>query len=113
MCPRPDPDAPVDATGMLPLELVRRVAQLARLELDEAQVRRLAGELGAVVGHFEQIRRADLADVEPLIHAGEGVNRLDDDAVGPVLETHRLASMAPQSEGPFVRVPKVLGGGSA
>lgn len=38
----------------------RRIAELARLELDEGEVRELAGELGEIVGHFD-----DLADVEP------------------------------------------------
>lgn len=110
----PDPDqrqpAP-DVVGELPLELVRRVAELARLELDASRLDALAHELGAVVAHAGTLRTLDLQGVEPLVHAGDAVNRLDDDTPGPVLATAALGAMAPGWAEPFVRVPKVLGGG--
>lgn len=60
---------------------VRRIAELARLELDDDEVRRLAGELASILGHFEALDEAEAegagagegADVDG--EAGDAVHR--------------------------------------
>lgn len=50
-----------------------------------------------------------------MTHVGDGINRLAPDEPGPTLGTDVLTRMAPASNGPFVKVPKVLddhGGGA-
>jgi aspartyl-tRNA(Asn)/glutamyl-tRNA(Gln) amidotransferase subunit C len=54
---------------MLDRAQVLHVARLARLELDDAEVERMAGELSAVLEHFERIRELDLEGVPPTSHA--------------------------------------------
>jgi aspartyl-tRNA(Asn)/glutamyl-tRNA(Gln) amidotransferase subunit C len=89
-------------------EEVRRVAELARLELRDEDVDRVAAELSAVLEYVRALDRLDLAGCEPLSFApGESPLRED----GP--DERRLAAadalaMAPQAEGQFFVVPAVL-----
>lgn len=98
----------------LSTEAARHVARLARLALTDAQLREHAAQLGAILGYVEQLRVLDLSGVEPMAHAGDAVNRLDDDVPRAPLAAETLMRMAPESAPPFIRVPKVIGdaGGS-
>ncbi|HLI59963.1 MAG TPA: Asp-tRNA(Asn)/Glu-tRNA(Gln) amidotransferase subunit GatC [Solirubrobacteraceae bacterium] len=50
---------------MLERAQVVHVARLARLELQESELERMAGELSSVLDHIERIRELDLTGVEP------------------------------------------------
>jgi len=65
---------------MLDRSQVLHVARLARLELTDAQVERMAGELSHVLDHIEKIRELDLAGVPPTSHVVDvaGVVRPDE-----------------------------------
>lgn len=94
---------------------VRRIARLARLELPPDRIDALARDLGQVVTYVDRLRALDLAGIEPMTHVGDAANTLAPDEPGQTLATEVLSRMAPASNGPFVRVPKVLddhGGGA-
>ena len=57
--------------------------------------------------------RGHVDDVEPMPRPQDVVNRLAEDEPGPLLDREVLLRMAPQTEGPFIAVPKVLGEGGA
>ncbi|MCW5775083.1 MAG: Asp-tRNA(Asn)/Glu-tRNA(Gln) amidotransferase subunit GatC [Phycisphaeraceae bacterium] len=99
-----------DAPRLTP-EQVRKVARLARLDLPDDQVARAAERLDAVLGYVERLAALDLDGVEPLTHVGGEVNRLDDDVPAATLPPEAVARLAPESFGPFIRVPKVIGDG--
>jgi aspartyl-tRNA(Asn)/glutamyl-tRNA(Gln) amidotransferase subunit C len=61
---------------MLEREDVKHVARLARLELTEAELERMAAELSKVLDHIEKIRELDLDGVEPTSHVVDVVNVL-------------------------------------
>ena len=65
---------------MLNRSQVLHVARLARLELTDAQVERMAGELSHVLDHIEKIRELDLSGVPPTSHVVDvaGVVRADE-----------------------------------
>jgi len=87
---------------MLERETVVHVARLARLELDESELERMAGELSAVLEHVERIRELDLADVTPTSHAVDlaGVMRADEPV--PCLDREVIMAAAPEPvEGGF------------
>ena len=65
---------------MLDRSQVLHVARLARLDLNDAQVERMAGELSKVLDHIEKIRELDLAGVPPTSHVIDvaGVVRADE-----------------------------------
>jgi len=45
---------------------VRRIAKLARIRVDEAEVVTLQAELNAILGYVEQLNEVDVAGIEPL-----------------------------------------------
>ncbi len=93
---------------------VRRVAQLARLDLSDEQVVQYQVQLSAVLGHMDQLRAIDVAGVEPMSHPGGGVNRLEEDRArtpSDALPVEALLRIAPATMDNFVQVPKVIGEG--
>jgi len=91
-------------------ETVRQVAKLARLALDEQHVQKYAGQLESILGYVDQIRRADVSGVEPMAHAVPLHNVLRDDVPRPALPLEKVLQNAPDTDGPFFKVPKVIGG---
>lgn len=97
----------------LSLSETRKVATLARLALTDSQLEKHRHNLGAILGYMQQLQQLDLAGVEPMTSPIQITNRLDDDAPGPMLTNEQLMALAPAhaAEVPFVKVPKVIGGG--
>lgn len=87
---------------------VRRLARLARLELDEAQVAVLSGHLDAIVRYVERLRALDLSGVAPMTHPGDDPAPLADDVPGPALPLETVMRLAPDTFPPFIRVPRVF-----
>lgn len=67
-------------SAVIDRDQVLHVARLARLELSEEDVERMASELSGVLGHVDRISKLDLDDVEPTTHvvALENVMRADE-----------------------------------
>ena len=91
-------------------EQVRHVAKLARLHLDEPQLQRLEGQLESILEYVAKLREVDVTGVEPLAHALPLTNVLREDVVEPSLPLEKVLQNAPESDGPFFKVPKVIGG---
>ena len=87
---------------------IRRIARLARIEVDDAQVAALGPELNAILAMVELMQSVDTAGVEPMSHPQAFAQRLREDAV---TETDRRAdyqTVAPQVEDGLYLVPRVL-----
>jgi aspartyl-tRNA(Asn)/glutamyl-tRNA(Gln) amidotransferase subunit C len=87
---------------------VRHVARLARIELDDAALDRLQAQLGAILGYIDQLKQLDVANVEPLVHAGDTANVMRDDVPRPCLPADAALANAPARSGPFFVVPKII-----
>lgn len=105
------PPVPHHSPAPLSAEQVRKVARLARLGLSDEQVERYRTQLAAVLAYVERLRDLDLTGIEPLANPVEETNRLRNDEPGPVLPRQTFLDVAPRTEGPFVAVPKIIGGG--
>jgi aspartyl-tRNA(Asn)/glutamyl-tRNA(Gln) amidotransferase subunit C len=86
-------------------EQVLHVARLARLELDDADVDRMAGELSGILEHVDRIAALDLDDVEPTTHVVALENVLRADEPEPSLPRERALESAPDPADGFFRVP--------
>ncbi len=107
------PGSPSDPR-VLAAEQVRAVAKLSRLAIGEDRVQQLRGELSAVLAYMDQLREVDVTGVEPMTHPTELSNRLDEDRPGgTAISTEAFMAFAPESLPPFVKVPPVMGEGSA
>ena len=94
----------------LSIDQVKHVAKLARLALPPERLELFTGQLGAILGYVEQLKEVDVAGIEPLAHAVRLTNVLRDDVPGPTLDVPVALANAPEVEGPFFKVPKVIGG---
>jgi len=89
-------------------EQVRKVAKLARLELTDAEIQEFTGQLGAILGYVDKLSELDTTDVEPLAHCLPISNVFRKDEVRDSLGTERVLANAPQRDGSFFKVPKIL-----
>jgi aspartyl-tRNA(Asn)/glutamyl-tRNA(Gln) amidotransferase subunit C len=80
---------------MIDREDVLHVARLARLELSEAEVERMTGELSKVLEHIEKIDELDLRGVAPTSHVVEVSNALRPDEPRPSLPRGVVLGEAP------------------
>jgi aspartyl-tRNA(Asn)/glutamyl-tRNA(Gln) amidotransferase subunit C len=80
---------------MIDREQVLHVAKLARLELTEDEVGRMATELSSVLGHIETIGRLQLDDVPPTTHVVEVGSALREDVPEPSLPREVVLASAP------------------
>jgi aspartyl-tRNA(Asn)/glutamyl-tRNA(Gln) amidotransferase subunit C len=88
---------------------VVHVAQLARLDLTNAELDQFTGQLGAILEHASQVAALDTRDVSPTAHPLPLVNVLRADVVGPTLDREEVLAMAPVAEANRFRVPRILG----
>lgn len=90
-------------------DAVRHLAGLARIALSEAEVTKLAGELGAIVSAVETVQRVAGDDVPPTSHPIPLGNVFRSDQVGETLSTEEALSGAPDHDGSRFRVTAILG----
>jgi aspartyl-tRNA(Asn)/glutamyl-tRNA(Gln) amidotransferase subunit C len=80
---------------MIDPEEVRHVAALARLELSDEEVERMAAELAGVLDHIARISELDLDEVAPTSHVVAVENALRADEPWPSLPRERVLADAP------------------
>ena len=87
---------------------VRKVARLSRLELTEAEVAEFADQLSAILEYVEKMNELDTDDVQPLAHCLPISNCFRADCVKESLGTEKTLGNAPQRDGEFFKVPKII-----
>ncbi|MHC4271393.1 MAG: Asp-tRNA(Asn)/Glu-tRNA(Gln) amidotransferase subunit GatC [Planctomycetota bacterium] len=91
---------------------VEKIAKLSRLKLTAQEVEEFTGQLSAIIDYVEKMNELDTANVEPLAHCLpiHNVFRLDEPKGS--LGTEKVLSNAPQTDGDFFKVPKILDEGT-
>ncbi len=92
---------------------VRHVAKLARLSCTDEEIGRLTVELGSILEYVGQLQELDTTDVEPLAHCLRISNVFREDEVRASLSSEEALANAPDRDGEYFAVPKVLGDGGA
>ena len=92
----------VDATT------VKRIARLARIRIEEAEVASYQNELNAILGFVEQLSEVDVEGVEPMTSVTPMALRRRDDVVTDGGYADKIVSNAPLSEDNLFMVPKVV-----
>ena len=96
-------------SGKITPELVRHIGRLGRIELSDEQVNTLERQLGDIVMYVDKLQELDTEGVEAMVYAVDVRNVLVDDVPGPSLSADEALANAPQRDGDFFMVPKVLG----
>jgi len=84
------------------------VADLARLDLDQASIEKFAGQIGTILDYVDKLNEVDTEGIRPTSHAISLTNAFREDDQKEHLERDQALANAPQQEeGAFV-VPKII-----
>lgn len=89
-------------------EDVRRIARLARIEVEDSRLEPLAGELNAILAWVEQLEEVDVEGVQPMTSAVGAKLTLREDKVTQGGDREGVLANAPRAEEGFFVVPKVV-----
>ncbi len=92
----------------LALEEVRRIAELARIGIGDAEARAVQAQLNDIFGLIEAMRTVNTDGIEPMTHARGSALRLREDAVTERDQREQFQAVAPQVEQGLYFVPKVI-----
>lgn len=90
------------------IETARRVAKLARIRVEEADLPKLAGELSDILTFMEQLNEVDVAGVEPMTSVTPMRLKRRKDEVTDGSIQDRILKNAPDAREGFFAVPKVV-----
>ena len=93
---------------MIDLEQVRKVAHLARLELEAEEEEQFTTQLNSILEYVEQLNELDTAEVPPTTRAIEVSNIHRADQLETFGDRESLLSNAPAREDDFIKVPKIM-----
>lgn len=87
---------------------VAHLGMLARIELSDAELDKMVGELGVILEAVAQVQEAPIEDVEPMSHPMPIVNVTRPDEVRPSLSAQDALSGAPEVDAQRFSVPRIL-----
>jgi len=88
---------------------VIHVANLARLDLDEASVDKFAGQIATILEYVDTLNQVDTEGVRPTSHAISLTNAFREDTIGKHFDRETALANAPEDEDGNFIVPKVVG----
>lgn len=89
-------------------ETLSKIAHLARLEFNETEAEKMVADLGSIITFVEKLNEVNTDGVEPLTTMSHEVNAWRKDEIKQELPPAEVFKNAPQHDGAFFRVPKVL-----
>jgi aspartyl-tRNA(Asn)/glutamyl-tRNA(Gln) amidotransferase subunit C len=100
-------------TAKVTVEEVERVAELAHLELKPEETPAMLRDLNAILDYVAQLNELDTKGVTPLaqvseLQDGAGASVLRADWPLPSLDRAAVMRQAPETDGAFFKVPKVI-----
>ncbi len=92
----------------LSLDQVRRIAELARIELAPGEAEQTRDQLNGIFSLIEEMQAVNTAGVEPMAHARDVAQRLREDRVTEADRHADFHKVAPETEAGLYLVPKVI-----
>ena len=87
---------------------VKKVAQLARLELNESEIQQHAEQLEKILDYIKQLEKINTENIACTTRAIEVVNVLRKDEKKDYKNSEELLDLAPSRENKFFKVPKII-----
>lgn len=87
---------------------VKRIAHLARIEIDDAGAQIALQQLSGILGLIEQMQAVNTDGIEPMSHSQDVTQRLREDVVSEADQRELFQSIAPAVENGLYLVPKVI-----
>ena len=92
----------------LTVDDVKRIADLAYIEINEEEAESTLTQLSGIFGLIESMQAVDTSNVEPMSHAQSVTQRLREDTVTEMDQRELFQSIAPDVEAGLYLVPKVI-----
>jgi aspartyl-tRNA(Asn)/glutamyl-tRNA(Gln) amidotransferase subunit C len=92
----------------LDAEQVKKIAHLARLEINEADIPGYADTLSNILDLVDQMAAVNTDDVEPMAHPMDASQRLRADVVTETNNREQFQAVAPKTEDGLYLVPQVI-----
>lgn len=89
-------------------QLISRLELLARLELSDEEREAIRRDLNEILDMVEKLQRIDTTGIDPLVYLNPDVNQWRADEVRDQLPRERALRNAPQEDGSYFKVPKVI-----
>ncbi len=93
---------------MIDVKEVEYIARLARLNLKPEEKEKFTQQLGSILMYFEKLKELDTKDVPPTFHVIPLTNVFREDKTFQSLRKEVSLRGAPEKEGSYFRVPKVI-----
>jgi len=93
---------------MIDRDQVRKVAHLARLELTPQEEKTFTTQLSSILEYFDQLSELDVSGVQPTTRAIDVSNVVRIDNLQPFPDREALLNGAPDRDGDFFKVPKII-----
>ncbi|MDP3543984.1 MAG: Asp-tRNA(Asn)/Glu-tRNA(Gln) amidotransferase subunit GatC [Elusimicrobiota bacterium] len=90
------------------LDEVKKIAKLARLRLTEAEAELYGGQLTKIVDSMSELAAVDTSEVAPTTSVLGAVNVMRDDSLMPFEDTEAFLANAPERDGPYFKVKRVI-----
>ena len=87
---------------------VQRIASLARLRFSESEEKELAGQMSRILDYMEKLNELDTSGVPAMSHVLDLKNVFRDDEVSSRISREEALKNAPDADGTYFRVPKVI-----
>ena len=89
-------------------QLVEELANLSRLRFEDHEKAEIRKDLQKMIRFVEKLNELDTTGVEPLLHMSANLNVLREDVVQGSVSRQEALKNAPDQDGTFFRVPKVI-----
>jgi len=87
---------------------VEKVARLARLAMNEAEIEASRAQLSGIFDLIAEMQTVDTKGIQPMSHAQDVAQRLREDRVSEANQREAFQAIAPQVENGLYLVPKVI-----
>ena len=88
--------------------MIEKISALAYLEFNKEEKGKIRHDLEQILTFVEKLNELDTENVEPLIYLSNNKKVLREDQVIPSVNTEEALMNAPDRNGPFFKVPKVI-----
>ena len=96
---------------MIDKQIVQHVALLSRLRLNAEELELHSRQLASILSYIDKLNELDTEDAEPTSHVSTALENVYRQDVGrPSLEVSEVLSNAPDKQGDFFKIPKVIEG---
>jgi aspartyl-tRNA(Asn)/glutamyl-tRNA(Gln) amidotransferase subunit C len=95
---------------MIAEEEVKHIAKLARLGLNQAEIKKMQKELSSILDYIEKLKKVDVSKVESSSHPIkiENIMREDEESKKPKTKSQRLLELAPEKKAGYLKVKSIF-----